>query len=40
MAQWPFRTTEISALSTVPAVGGWASPAHITFAGDRRDWEW
>jgi hypothetical protein len=19
---------------------GWASPAHITFGGDRRDWEW
>src|ERR1017187_8656250 len=21
-------------------VAGWASPAHITFAGDRRGWEW
>jgi hypothetical protein len=24
---------------TVKAAG-WASPAHITFAGDRKDWEW
>src|SRR5664280_1502334 len=33
----PFRAHETLASSKV---AGWASPAHITFAGDRRDWGW
>src|ERR1039458_2443571 len=33
----PFRAQESLASSKD---AGWASPAHITFAGDRRDWEW
>jgi hypothetical protein len=33
----PFRAQET--LASIKAAG-WASPAHITFAGDRRDWEW
>ena len=33
----PFRAHETLASSKV---AGWASPAHITFAGDRRDRGW
>lgn len=37
MADVPFRAQETPA--SIKAAG-WASPAHITFAGDRKDWEW
>ena len=33
----PFRAQETPA--SIKAAG-WASPAHITFAEDRKDWEW
>jgi len=33
----PFRAQET--LASIKAAG-WASPAPMTFAGDRRDWEW
>lgn len=33
----PYRAHET--LASIRACG-WASPAHMTFAGDRKDWEW
>jgi hypothetical protein len=33
----PFRAHETLVSSKVD---GWASLAHVTLAGDRRDWEW